>query len=351
MRQVDRGGPVYPILTRGQYLLSQLRHQIALLLLPMLALLGWIQLVPMLVPPEAQWLGISAQALLIVAGVGAVFLAAPLVVRLVWDTAPLPAGELRDRLVAMCRRHGVYVRQVLLWRTFGSMINGAVIGITRWLRYILLTDALLDALPQRRIEAVMAHELGHIRRRHIPWMLLVAISALGLLNVAAYRVSLALWNWSHSLEALPTWMGWTRDEVLVQMGPIAAAVIAWIILFGWVSRRFERQADTFAVCHLSRTDADGRPAAGGCITEEAVEAMAGALQDVAELNHIPPTRRSWRHGSIRWRQQYLRTLVGRRIDSLPIDRLVLGIKLAGLGAMGALVLGYTTWSDMPPLLP
>ena len=351
MRQIDSGGPVYPIITRSQYLLSQLRHQIALLALPMLALLGWIQLVPRLVPADATVLGMGGQVLAVLGGLGAIFLTAPLIVRLIWDTEPLPPGELRDRLIAMCRQHGVRIRQVLLWRTFGSMINGAVIGITRHLRYILLTDALLDAMPRRRIEAVMAHELGHIRLRHIPWMLLVAIAMLAMVNVAAYQVSISLHHWAHATATVPAWLSWMRDPTLVQLGPLVAAVIGWIVIFGWVSRRFERQADTFAVCHLARTHPDPAVAASGRITAEAVDAMAGALQDVADLNFIPTHRRSWRHGSIHWRQQYLRSLTGTNQNDLAIDRVVRLIKIAGVAAVGLLIASYLWNVGMPPVGP
>jgi hypothetical protein len=48
--------------------------------------------------------------------------------------------------------------------------------------------------------------------------------------------------------------------------------------------------------------------------------MAGALLSVASLNAINPARKSWRHGSIDWRAEYLRNLVGTRVDRCQIDR-------------------------------
>ena len=52
----------------------------------------------------------------------------PFVLRHLWDTVALGAGELRERLLKLCRDQGVRCRQVLLWRTHGLMLNGAVIG-------------------------------------------------------------------------------------------------------------------------------------------------------------------------------------------------------------------------------
>ena len=114
--------------------------------------------------------------------------------------------------------------------------------------------------------------------------------------------------------------------------------MAWFLGFGWVSRRFERQADTFAVEHLSHQDADEQSQtddtadrAGSdrqvAVSAQAVESMAQALQHVAELNHMPVRKKSWRHGSILWRQQYLRSLVGRPVDRLSINRQVRTIQV------------------------
>ncbi len=70
--------------------------------------------------------------------------------------------------------------------------------------------------------------------------------------------------------------------------------------------------------------------------------MVGALQQVADLNYMSVTRRSWRHGSILWRQRYLQTLVGRPIDRLPIDRGVFWIKVAVIVGL-ILVVALSAW--------
>ena len=154
--------------------------------------------------------------------------------------------------------------------------------------------------------------------------------------------------------------------------------LAWLLSFGWVSRRFERQADSFAVQHLTRTRTvgDGTVAVvlegadpgpdpetsrtatiGGTkaelaneaentpqssdgmrkamrIVDESVDTMANALLSVAKLNHMSLAKESiwdgirhWRHGSIRWRHNYLHSLTGLPIDRLPIDRQVRTLKL------------------------
>ncbi len=319
IRRIDTGQPVWPILSRRQFLINQVRHQLLLMLMPLLALLAWAQIVDRLT--QLGYVPAAMSPLMLgVGGIG-VFLFAPLVIRHLWDTRPIPEGDLRRRLVELCRRHRVKVRELLLWRTYGGLINGAVMGLVGSLRYILLTDGLLEQLPPRQVEAVMAHELGHIRRRHMPWMI---VCAMGLLIAVVAMVDLAatIALWAVGLLNLEMLCPWTTQGELTPSGDglfggvlTFGAVLLWAPLFGYISRRFERQADTFAVQHLTeaRDETD-------IITTGAVQTMSAALTCVARLNNVPTSRPSWRHGSIRWRVDHLQSLVGQSVDACPIDR-------------------------------
>lgn len=339
IQQIDSGDPIHPIWTRGQYLLIQVRHQVALILVPLLFLIAWSELVEsghigsML--PRAMRDGIDPRPGLQMAGAACIFLFTPVMIRHMWDTCPLPAGHLRQRLMQMCRRHRVGVRELLLWRTYGGVINAAVMGLVRPLRYILLTDALLEQLSLPQIEAVMAHELAHVRRRHTFWLLAIA-TVLGVILTAGWWMVL---SWAAQTWALGpigldrAWMNNARDVTAV-----ALAVLCWLAVFGWVSRRFERQADTFAVQHMAWESAGTTTGEDKVIVDSAsVSLMVSALQRVADLNHMPIRRRSWRHGSIAWRQQYLHGLAGRTTANLAIDRLVFWIKMLTLFGILAIV--------------
>lgn len=327
MRHVDEGRPIYPIWSRKQFVVNQLRHQLALMLVPLLLMMAWMESLNLFLPgdPLGAWLQFP--------GILIIFLFTPLLISRIWDTAPLPPGELRDMLVGMCRRHRVRVRQLLLWRTFGGTINAAVMGFIAPLRFILLSDALLDMLPLKQVEAVMAHELAHVRRHHMFWLLLVAAVSSTLLQIACLLLAVMLIRLmpAASEDIAVAGIGWAmlRDPLTLQYVTMGAGVAGWLFIFGWVSRRFERQADTFAVQHLT---------AASTVDAESAQTMTDALQQVADLNHIPTTRRSWRHGSIHWRQQYLRSLVGQPVDRLSIDRHVLVIQMAGVIAL-AIILG------------
>jgi len=365
------------------------RLHYVMILLPITLLVGWRELVDKLAIGEntiGEFLAPPLQQnAVFLLGVFIIFLFTPVIVRHLWDATSLPQGEIRDRLLHMCRTHRIRIRDLLVWNTYGGMMNGAVMGLIGRFRYILLTDALLDALSPMQIEAVMAHELGHVRRRHLPALILALIAIvvgmcfLGGVALEPFTVedsmrSLAVakldMNQSNSEKRASDWTAllrerWSRvvempDETteiqpsvtgaMIEPQWIEPAVLAGVLAvgflsFGWVSRRFERQADTFAVQHLSgMRDGGGKSSQSGenpcIITGSGVDAMVGALEMVAHLNHIPKTRRSWRHGSIAWRQKHLKSLVGRPCQNLTIDRRIFMINLI---AAVIVIAGFTSY--------
>jgi STE24 endopeptidase len=330
LRRIDEGEDITHLPGPGRHTLGVLRNQIALVLVPLLLLLTWHDLLHWLYlrtpgdwleralgPAAAGWTLGAVQ----LTGAAAIFIAMPAVLRRVWDTVPLGEGPLRDDLLALARRHRVRVREILVWRTDGAMVNAAVLGLAPWLRYILITDSLLERLPREQVDAVMAHEVAHIRRRHLPWLLVCLIASLLLIAVALAPLEGAL-------------------ERLGAAGPAIEGAILLLgagFIFGLVSRRFEWQADAFAAADLSRAAPSHcpDPRSQCLITDAAATAMSRALAAVAALNHVPPRRFSFRHGSIASRRNRLARLVGRPVDNLGIDRQVRLIKLASLAALAA----------------
>jgi len=277
IRRADMGLPLYPIWSRSQYLLTQTRNQMALILGPLLLILAWSESINKL--HQNGHLNDTAQLWLTPLGAAGVFLLAPLIIRTLWDTVPLPPGPVRDKLTALCDHHGVRVRELLLWRTYGGMINAAVMGLFAPVRFVLLSDGLLDQVEQDRVEAVMAHELAHVKLRHMLWLLLSAAAVVALLSLIGDAVLLII----------PTWPAWS-SIVLSVIG-----IGLWAVGFGWVSRRIERQADTFAARHMTLSLGSSSERPPQHFEAHGVIAMTGALQRVADLNHIATTRRSLRH--------------------------------------------------------
>lgn len=332
LRALDEGWPMHPPLGRGAFVWSHVRHEVLLSLLPLSLISAWEEAVP----AAARILGLSgyraatawwsaAEGPVTWLGVLACLIVAPALMCVAWDTVRIDSGAAHERVRRVISRYGVRVRGPLLWRTHGSMLNGAVIGLLWPFRYLLFTDALIERLSGPQFEGVVAHEIAHVRLRHVPWMGAGVLACVIALGAAAETLA-------RSAPALAT-----ADATI----PVTVATLAvTLLVFGWISRRFEWQADAFAARHLSTTipsESDG----AAVITPEAVALMRSALGRVADLNGLPRKRFDFRHGSVAERQRRLTDLEGVRHGSLPIDRTVWRIKLATAAVLGAgLVLAF-----------
>lgn len=361
-RTIESGHPVYAIPDRHRYVWSHVRHDLLLMLVPLAMVSAWGECVERGIAwLKAQsgtaegisgrigaWLshgetGALVQAGAQLLGVAAVFAIAPLILRMVWDTVRLGEGPMRGALLAICERAGVRVREVLVWRTHGTLINGAAMGVIPAIRYILLTDALLDRLPEREVHAVMAHEVAHVKHRHIPWLIASMLAAAGIAGTAL-SAGLAGADRAMGIGHGPVdggEIGWGMAAWVLgsEAGATVLSLVVMFAAFGWISRRFEWQADAFAARHLSAE------AGSGVVTEEAARAMAGALASVARLNHIPMDRKSFRHGSIQTRIRKLDALVGRSVEKLRADVVARRIKWCAAAGV-AMVVGLTVWEVM-----
>ncbi len=330
--------------SRSRYVLGEFRNQFSLIGAPALMAISAAEL---LERAGSQWLSGSGWYSAFAMGLVplmAVLLVPALMVR-VLDTVPMEKGRLRSELEQVIRDGGVNLRGIRVWRTGGALLNGAVLGIMAPIRYLLLTDAVLELMPSESLRAIVAHEVGHLRRHHLPWLIVVMIAVISALAITAELLAPSIAAFVNPdpidpslLKALKLPLDEPSIPESVEVGLLVGIAVTGLIVFGWVSRRFERQADAFAVQYMSAVGetawsslrgGSGPSPEDARITAEAVLSMCRALGRVAELNGVRPTARSWRHGSIQRRQQELVSLVSMPIRRLPIDRQVRAIKLGG----------------------
>src|SRR5439155_14753488 len=101
---------------------------------------------------------------------------------------PLPEGPLRERLLALGKRTGFTARtiQVKDVSKRSGHSNRCFTGFGRF-RKIVLFDTLIQQLAEPELEAVLAHEIGHYKKKHVVKMLAGSAAALllGLFCLAA----------------------------------------------------------------------------------------------------------------------------------------------------------------------
>jgi STE24 endopeptidase len=267
-------------------------------------------------------LGESASAPLVqlgvMAGLGAVMLMiSPAFVRLTWPAHSLPSGPLRDRLERLAARFGFRFTDILLWDTEGSVFNAVVTGALPGFRYVLLSDALVEALDEHEVAAVFGHELGHVRHRHLASFGLFFLGSLGVMALVTQLIDGASAYLGAGPGSAPVWVEVSKSAAVLGV----VGVYYWLV-FGLLSRRFERQADVFGCRAIScgRDDcershyngpAGAAPADASPLCPVGIRICINALETVAAENGISPEARSWRHGSIARRIAFLRGLEGR----------------------------------------
>jgi STE24 endopeptidase len=280
-----------------------------------------------------------------------VLVLSPLFVRLAWPTRPLPPGPLRDRLEHLARRFGFRCTDILVWDTGHVLVNAGVTGALPWFRYVLLTDALIDTMNPLEVAAVFGHEIGHIAHRHLYFLGFFALGSLGVMAlllelIDAYMIALPPL-------LVPTGLGdFTLVSILQSALGILCLALYFLLVFGHLSRRFERQADVFGCrsvsCGLAECPPHADPDGDGPVPlAEAprsvplcpvgIRIFASALANVAALNGLEHGISSWRHGSISRRIAFLASLEGRpdaeRRFQSRVGRLRLGVALILIAIM------------------
>jgi hypothetical protein len=89
--------------------------------------------------------------------------------------APLPEGSLKARLLNLAERTRFRARsiQVMDGSKRSRHSNAFFTGFGRF-RKIVLFDTLMQQLAEPELEAVLAHEIGHYKKKHIPKSLAIA---------------------------------------------------------------------------------------------------------------------------------------------------------------------------------
>ena len=162
---------------------------------------------------------------------------------------PLPEGQLRSDVLRLAERADVDVGEVLRVdasrRTTG--INAYVGGLGHTKR-VVLYDNLIEDFPEDQVRSVVAHELGHVKRRDLPrgilWIAIVAPAGTLLMQRMAERFA------GHGAQPLGDPDGDARAGPGV-IPPVALAVA--LVSLGLtcagnvLSRQVERRADAFAL--------------------------------------------------------------------------------------------------------
>lgn len=251
-----------------------------------------------------------------------------------WGCRAMEPGLVRTHIELFCQRQGLKYRDILIWPLFeGQILTAGVMGLVKRFRYILFTPALLKSLSVEEVDAVMAHEIGHVKRYHLQLYMLLLLGFSLIAQLGSYLFMYLLLKSSYFYQ-FTSFLGKKTDAVLIFLSTAALLVLLIVyfrFIFGFFMRNFERQADLHALTSM-----------GGS------RGIVNALEKVAWLSGDIRDLPSWHHFGI-----------AQRVDFLNLcDRKPRQIKKHHRKVYGALLLyvfvlagsGFTLWKMPNDLL-
>jgi len=208
----------------------------AILGLPLLALLLWLFAH---VPLAALygWLILTAFSLIMS------FLAPRLILPLFYKFSPLNDASLRQAIIDMAKRLNFPVTDVSMvdGSRRSTKANAFFTGFGKTKR-IALFDTLLNNHTQEEILAVLAHEIGHSQRKHVPKQLALSLATTGLM-FGLLHFALQDPRLNAAFGIMHPSVAWSMIFFSILYQPLSMVLG---LLSSVLSRKFEFEADAYA---------------------------------------------------------------------------------------------------------
>jgi Zn-dependent protease with chaperone function len=215
----------------------------------------------------------------------------PVLIKNLWNCQTMPDGPVRAHMEEFCRQQKFRYTDIMLWPLYeGKMITAGVMGLSKRYRYLLITPALLEALTPYEMEAVLAHEIGHVKKYHLQLYLLLFLGFSLVVSLVASPLLYLLLNSDFFYYIINA----TRIDPETALTFWGAAPVFIIMLiyfryvFGYFMRNFERQADA----QVFKVLGDSTP-------------LISSLEKIGWLSGNIRDKPSWHHFGIGQRVDFL----------------------------------------------
>lgn len=310
------------VLTRRSFIISNIKlnmpivfpYLILTLAVDLIDLSPWESLKDIMERPEGQIIFFT-----VFMGILIIFI--PSLIQYWWGCKPFEMSDRVRAIKSFLQELRFKYRDLMRWPIFeGRMMTAGIMGIVPRYRYILVTDSLMEVLNIEELKAVMAHEVGHAKYRHLVFYILFflgfIVSIMGLFDFEYYAEVIVYFLNKY----LQTILSPNLFFAIYSIPIMFAMLIYFRFIMGFFMRNFERQADLYsAVVMRSPTPA------------------INALEKIAILSGKSRNIPSWHHYSIAQRVDCLsRTLddpglVKRHNQSVTISVIVFLICMISAG--------------------
>jgi Zn-dependent protease with chaperone function len=289
--------PVYRLafgsdIKRKPFIVSNIRLNIPILFpwvivslaYDLLSLIPWSDPEGLLSQPESQMIFFAFFLILLM-----IFM--PGLVRYWWGCKPLHSSEKAEVLAKFLEERGFRHAGLLNWPVFeGRMMTAGIMGIVPRYRYFLVTEALMEILSIEELKAVLAHEMGHAKHRHLFFYILFffgfMVISFGLLDILQYFLLTQSFLMKLLQKSGPE--SSTLFYVFLSLPFLLIMIVYFRYIMGFFMRHFERQADLYSA------EAMGTP-----------RHIISSLEKIAVLSGKIRGLPSWHHFSIKERVDLL----------------------------------------------
>jgi len=278
---------------RKSYVVSQLRMNVPILF-PWVAVSVVYDLIGIIYPSGASALTERLEGSIVFFAVFILVLMAflPKLIKSWWGCKPFEESDKKRLLEEFLKEKGFRYRALLRWPLLeGKTLTAGIMGIIARYRYILVTDGLFDSLSLEELKAVLAHEMGHARYRHLLLYLVFfvgyAVMSYGMFDIFLYLAS-GIPFLSEIVASDPDSAG-ELASLIISLPMLAVMVVYFRYVMGFFMRNFERQADLYSASVMGTASP-----------------IVSSLEKIAYLGGRGRDVPSWHHFSIRERVDVLR---------------------------------------------
>lgn len=195
---------------------------------------------------------------------------------------PLPEGEMKVKIESLLDRTGFESKGLFVMDASkrSSHGNAYFTGFGKAKR-IVFFDNLIKTLTPEQVEAVLAHELGHFKRKHIVKGLVKSF----LLSLIGFGILGALMNWQPFFEGhgVTNLESMTHNHVALLLFFMVSGTYTFFMtpISAYLSRKHEFEADAFAAEHSS--------------ARELIQALVKLYKDNASTLTPDPLYSNWYH--------------------------------------------------------
>ncbi|MFN3568026.1 MAG: M48 family metalloprotease [Caldimicrobium sp.] len=179
----------------------------------------------------------------------------PFIIVKIWPVERFPDSPLKEMIFDFLKKSGVKIKQIYILPSIGpKFYTAGLVGFIYPFRYLFFSKGLLEILTPEEILGVLAHEIGHLKRKHGFYLFLLLLTfPIFILNSMSLLLYVLVFLFSVSNIDIKDFSEFLKGpygiyfEIFLAFWLFFFAFLFLRILFAYFLRSFEREADLFGL--------------------------------------------------------------------------------------------------------